>query len=158
MMFQKCKGCSGIKDLTMQNHKPDCASLKYFICFFHKECPIDRDCDCGPAKAGEILERKDNPCHHEASEEWEKEFMDFYMETGKYAGRPLGPDQYISFIRSLLAAKDKEIEEMKDEFARKLNSEKKSYYELGKAEGELKVLKEICQAFSLKADTPEEKV
>jgi len=34
--------------------------------------------------------------------EWEKDFVDFYMERGEYEGRKLGPEQYIEFIEKLL--------------------------------------------------------
>lgn len=42
------------------------------------------------------------PCHtpHTPSSDWESDFMDFYMERGKYKGRPLGPEQYIAFIHT----------------------------------------------------------
>lgn len=35
--------------------------------------------------------------------EWEKEFNDFYYESGKYKGRPLGEQEYVKFISTLLA-------------------------------------------------------
>lgn len=34
-------------------------------------------------------------------QDWKKEFMDFYFERDKYAGRKLGPEQYINFIEKL---------------------------------------------------------
>lgn len=35
------------------------------------------------------------------NKDWKKRFMDFYMETGEYKGRKLGPEQYIDFIQSV---------------------------------------------------------
>lgn len=32
---------------------------------------------------------------------WEQDFKDFYYESGKYAGRPLGIEQYIEFIKKV---------------------------------------------------------
>ena len=32
---------------------------------------------------------------------WEKEFEEFYFETGKYTGRELGMQEYIKFIKGV---------------------------------------------------------
>lgn len=138
----------------------------------------------------ECRKRLESGCSTEytkASEEWLKDYQLYsvppccikvigYDKDGNiYNARAENPKEVISF---LLAAKDKEIEEMKDEFARTLNSGKKMY-ELGKRDGAREVkmrfldeagyfnnqfvtdqLNEDYKDFLnlLKADTPEEKV
>jgi hypothetical protein len=60
----------------------------------------DMGCDCNPPWG--IYPKK---------EDWIEELRDFYWETGHYCQRPLGFDEYVKFISSLLYHHDKEVKE-----------------------------------------------
>ena len=132
-------------------------------------------------RKSEIVDMANCPFCHEASEEYTEqifkneleEILDEYFpkiyEEGPAKKANKRGEALMIFstaligFRKLLAAKDKEIEEMKDEFARTLNSGKKMY-EMGKIAGAKEALKatEVMQRImdllkTLKADTPEEK-
>lgn len=69
--------------------------------------------------------------------DWEKEFMDFYFEQGKYSGRKLGPEEYISFIKSILASHEAKV---KEEWIKRLESLKLEYSD-GVSGGDVLALK-----------------
>lgn len=69
----------------------------------HKHCVVDtaNECKaCKPLNEWETTSEK-HTCVTPVNE-WKIDFMDFYMERGKYEGRRLGHQGYIDFIQNLL--------------------------------------------------------